>query len=270
MNTLDELITQVLREEAQDAPRSAAFVKRMLDGGLRSTPPPRRPPSWLVPVAVAATTALIVSVAVASSLAGRSGSNGSPTGPGPSGTTRGETTPAVEIPADHAGRLPGWLALSSGPVHIEMNAVPPEHAPGLVWQVGCPDSVLSTFESGDVACGGAGHTPRYEIMVSSGPAPADVVSDNARWDAPLRPVEAPESSNLGGTPVVVSTTAGDVRYGCPGNCGRWETRDLTVIGFPDQGAHVMILGPPGKPATVDSFGHLAGGDVWLDYIYVDP
>jgi len=159
MNTLDELITQVLREEAHDAPRSAPFVKRVLDGELRSTPPPRRPPSWLVPVAVAAATALIVSVAVASSLAGRSGSNGSPTGPGPSGTTSGETTPAVEIPAGHAGRLPGWLALSAGQVHIEMNAVPSVHAPWRVWQVGCPDSLLSTFESGDVACAGAGNTP---------------------------------------------------------------------------------------------------------------
>jgi len=61
-----------------------------------------------------------------------------------------------------------------------------------------------------------------------------------------------------------------LRRGRRGNCGRWETRDLTVIGFPDQDAHVMILGPPGRPAIVDSFGHLAGGDPWLDYIYVDP
>lgn len=268
MNTLDELIRAVLNEEAADAPATDTFVARVLREQRTADDVPQRG-KWAVLVAVAAVTALIVSVAVASSLSGRS-SGGVPAHPGPDASTPAPRT-ASEIPPGHAGRLSGWIALSSGPVHIELNSVPPVGAPWKVWRVGCPDSVLSFLDSGDVACAGTGKVPRYEVMVAPGTSLVEDTDLSVRWDGPLRPVSSAQAAELGGTPVVVRMTSGDVRYGCPENCGSWVTRNLTVISIPDQDRHVTILGPADRRQTVSAFGHLSGDLDWLiDYIYVDP
>jgi hypothetical protein len=263
MNSLDELVTTVLREEAEDAPAADAFVTRLLrDERVRESHP--RENRWVVPVVAAAVTALIVSAAVTTSLQRRQ-DHGEPANPGRA-TPTSTTDSSVEIPPGHAGRLPGWIALSSGPVHAEMNAVTPANAPWRVWHVGCPGSVLSALESGDVACAGIGKTPRYEVMVSLGAAPAEIEDPRVRWDAPLHPVTSSHQVRVGGTPAVVTVTSGDVRYGCPDSCGRWVSRHITVISFPDQARHVTILSP--EAFKVVHFGKAGLG--WLtDYIYVD-
>ncbi|HEY7043342.1 MAG TPA: hypothetical protein VH419_06715 [Nocardioidaceae bacterium] len=265
MNTLDELVTAVLQDEAQDAPRSEPFVTRVLGDAPRSAR--RSRPRWAAPAAAAAVVGLVAAAAIVASLWPDHGS-------ADGATTPATTTSAPSlrtIPPGHAGRLPGWIDLSWASVHIEMDDSASRG--GFWWRswsVGCSASVLSTMESGDFACAGPpGERPRYEVLVAEGDAPTNTVNARINWGGPLRPSRitgpfdralcgGPCYQNVGGQTSKVSSTTAQVRYDCPGVCGRPTPRTLTVIDFPEQDAHVTILSPPGERLN------------WLtDYIYVD-
>jgi hypothetical protein len=258
MKTLEDLITRVLSEEAQDAPDTDAFVARMLGPG--ATPVRRERPAWLVPVGIAAATALILAFTMTSTLWQRRTEDSPPD----------VSRPPTVTDAAHAGRIHGWIALRSGSVHIEMNAIPHAAAWWRDWNVGCPDSALAVVEIGDVACTGTPQgPPRYEVLVGQGTgltmrttprltltgtlqvARIDSRRDHRRCGGPCNP-------QAGGQPSQVRRTTATVRYDCPGACGSPTQRVVTVIGFPREHAHVTVLSPPGESIT------------WLtDFIYVD-
>jgi hypothetical protein len=271
MSSIEDLVTSLLQDEAKDAPDVDAFVARILG----ETEPRRasarehrwdlRTPVWVVPMTAAAVAALIVLAVAMSSLWLSAGDrdNGVVTPPSTSTTPRHASDSSNA--GDHEGRLPGWVSLSSGSVHIEMEADDTERMWWRDWTIGCSLSVLSTVELGDFACAGpVGRQPRYEVMVGSAVEPAHLDSDHITIEGAFIPGVpgggvGDDSDGLAGQSVEVKSTTSKVRYNCPGSCGEPVERQVTVIGFPDQDAHITILSPIGD------------GLAWLtDYVYTDP